>query len=150
MEVYRELGSITIKYSIFSLSFFFLFFFFFLPFQFSPISPFSLLIILLHPKMDLADAVGFVRPWKTSILSHGFNPRQFEYHPRDDRLLVFGTMEGEVVVMNHLSNQILCGDLNHRYFFREKWRSKPLSLLFFWFLLISFFLKGLTFVFDFK
>ena len=37
----------------------------------------------------------------------GFRPRQFEYHPSDSSLMVFGTLDGEVVVVNHEKEKIV-------------------------------------------
>ncbi|PIN01343.1 Protein phosphatase 1, regulatory subunit [Handroanthus impetiginosus] len=36
-----------------------------------------------------------------------FRPRQFEYHPSDSSLMVFGTLDGEVVAINHESEKIV-------------------------------------------
>lgn len=35
-----------------------------------------------------------------------FRPRQFEYHPSDSGLIAFGTLDGEVVVVNHENAKI--------------------------------------------
>lgn len=40
-------------------------------------------------------------------LGKGFRPRQFEYHPSDSSLMVFGTLDGEVVVINHENEHIV-------------------------------------------
>lgn len=39
--------------------------------------------------------------------SRRFRPRQFEYHPSDSRLMVFGTLDGEVVVVNHEDEKVV-------------------------------------------
>lgn len=36
-----------------------------------------------------------------------FRPRQFEYHPSDSSLMVFGTLDGEVIVVNHEKGTIV-------------------------------------------
>ncbi|KAL2324253.1 hypothetical protein Fmac_023311 [Flemingia macrophylla] len=40
-------------------------------------------------------------------MDKGFHPRQFEYHPSDSSLMVFGTLDGEVVVINHENEHIV-------------------------------------------
>ncbi|KAK9715835.1 hypothetical protein RND81_06G192700 [Saponaria officinalis] len=52
-----------------------------------------------------------VRPLSTSGYIFGdenksFRPRQFEYHPSDSALMAFGTLDGEVVVVNHENAKI--------------------------------------------
>ncbi|BBH09661.1 transducin family protein / WD-40 repeat family protein [Prunus dulcis] len=39
--------------------------------------------------------------------SRSFRPRQFEYHPSDSSLMVFGTLDGEVIVVNHENGKIV-------------------------------------------
>lgn len=39
--------------------------------------------------------------------SRSFRPRQFEYHPSISSLMVFGTLDGEIVVVNHESEKIV-------------------------------------------
>lgn len=39
--------------------------------------------------------------------SKSFRPRQFEYHPSDPSLMVFGTLDGELVAVNHESGKLV-------------------------------------------
>ncbi|KAF8410159.1 hypothetical protein HHK36_002681 [Tetracentron sinense] len=39
--------------------------------------------------------------------SKKFRPRQFEYHPSNSYLMVFGTLEGELVVINHENGKLV-------------------------------------------
>ncbi|KAL8151762.1 hypothetical protein V2J09_021570 [Rumex salicifolius] len=43
--------------------------------------------------------------WKDDVKK--LRPRQFEYHPSDSRLMAFGTLDGEVVVINHESGKVV-------------------------------------------
>lgn len=43
----------------------------------------------------------------TSELNRKCRPRQFEYHPTDPALMVFGTLHEEVVVVNHESDKVV-------------------------------------------
>ncbi|XP_017230604.1 protein DWD HYPERSENSITIVE TO UV-B 1 isoform X2 [Daucus carota subsp. sativus] len=53
----------------------------------------------------------FLRPLsisgKVSADDRTFRPRQFEYHPSNSSLMVFGTLDGEVVAVNHESEKIV-------------------------------------------
>ena len=53
---------------------------------------------LLHPLSILGNDSGGER---------SFRPRQFEYHPSNSSLMVFGTLDGDVVVVNHESEKIV-------------------------------------------
>ncbi|KAF3435516.1 hypothetical protein FNV43_RR22605 [Rhamnella rubrinervis] len=53
----------------------------------------------LHPLSILGTDMGDERT--------NFRPRQFEYHPSDSSLMVFGTLDGEVVVVNHEKEAIV-------------------------------------------
>ena len=37
-----------------------------------------------------------------------FRPQQFEYHPSISYLMVIGSLDGEVVVVNHESEKMVC------------------------------------------
>ncbi|KAM5549515.1 hypothetical protein ABKV19_000770 [Rosa sericea] len=39
--------------------------------------------------------------------SKSFRPRQFEYHPSNSSLMVFGTLDGEIVAVNHENGKIV-------------------------------------------
>lgn len=39
--------------------------------------------------------------------SRSFRPRQFEYHPSNSSLMVFGTLDGEIVAVNHENGKIV-------------------------------------------
>lgn len=43
--------------------------------------------------------------WKDDVKK--LRPRQFEYHPSDSRLMAFGTLDGEVVVINHENRKVV-------------------------------------------
>ncbi|KAL6514192.1 hypothetical protein OROHE_019179 [Orobanche hederae] len=48
-----------------------------------------------------------LHPLSTSDSILNLLPRQFEYHPSDSSLMVIGTLDGEVVVINHESGKII-------------------------------------------
>ncbi|XP_052193667.1 protein DWD HYPERSENSITIVE TO UV-B 1 isoform X2 [Diospyros lotus] len=52
---------------------------------------------LLHPLSILGRTSG----------AESFRPRQFEYHPTDASLMAFGTLDGEVVVINHENENLV-------------------------------------------
>ncbi|KAK9941950.1 hypothetical protein M0R45_007640 [Rubus argutus] len=54
----------------------------------------------------------FLRPLSVSGSDMGgesrsFRPRQFEYHPSNSSLMVFGTLDGEIVAVNHENGKIV-------------------------------------------
>ncbi|WOH01092.1 hypothetical protein DCAR_0520471 [Daucus carota subsp. sativus] len=60
----------------------------------------SLVSILQNRKMEASSS-------KVSADDRTFRPRQFEYHPSNSSLMVFGTLDGEVVAMTHESEKIV-------------------------------------------
>ncbi|RZC45181.1 hypothetical protein C5167_038121 [Papaver somniferum] len=54
---------------------------------------------LLHSVPDLCSISGEE--------AKSFRPRQFEYHPAMSSLMVFGTLDGELVVMNHENGKLV-------------------------------------------
>ncbi|XP_071697425.1 protein DWD HYPERSENSITIVE TO UV-B 1-like isoform X2 [Rutidosis leptorrhynchoides] len=44
---------------------------------------------------------------RVDVGTTSFRPRQFEYHPCNSNLMVIGTLDGEVVVVNHESEKIV-------------------------------------------
>ncbi|KAK9053424.1 hypothetical protein SSX86_030058 [Deinandra increscens subsp. villosa] len=54
----------------------------------------------LHP-LSITDS------WILSNNARKFRPRQFEYHPSNSNLMAIGTLDGEVVVVNHESEKIV-------------------------------------------
>ncbi|XP_076941365.1 protein DWD HYPERSENSITIVE TO UV-B 1-like [Bidens hawaiensis] len=55
---------------------------------------------------------------KTSCIPNNdgrkFRPRQFEYHPSNSSLMVIGTLDGEVIVVNHESEKVVRYITSHR------------------------------------
>ncbi|KAK9670305.1 hypothetical protein RND81_13G192900 [Saponaria officinalis] len=55
------------------------------------------------PKLDRFSEIGSFKNEESRI----FRPRQFEYHPSNSSLMAFGTLDGEVVVMNHENKKLV-------------------------------------------
>ena len=59
----------------------------------------------------LGSELGGMQPaWKSRVISPGgmhFRPRQFEYHPHREGVMVFGTLRGDVVVTNHETSAVV-------------------------------------------
>eukprot|EP00752_Nemacystus_decipiens_P012142 g10764.t1 len=48
-----------------------------------------------------------MQPWQTKVICAGrYRPRQFEYHPKFEDVVVFGTLRGEAVVADVASNSV--------------------------------------------
>ena len=45
--------------------------------------------------------------WACKRLCPTFVPRQFEYHPTDPSLMVFGTLAGQLVVVDHQKSEVI-------------------------------------------
>ncbi|CAM9810480.1 unnamed protein product [Chrysoparadoxa australica] len=49
-----------------------------------------------------------MQAWKTSVLSVGrYRPRQFEYHPQQENVVVLGTLRGEAAVVDLTSSKVI-------------------------------------------